>query len=83
MRQRGNQNFTRPEAIEPPSVTASSFEQVVKALNILPEEYESSPELKEWVRQNKDRKYAPPRLLEASGSFRIPAMASCWFFLRG
>ena len=45
----------------------SSFEQIVKALNISPEEYESSPELKEWVRRNKDHKYVPTGLLEAFG----------------
>ena len=67
MRRRGNENFTRPEAIGPPVVTATSFEQIVEGLKISPEEYESSVELREWVRQNKDRKYVPTNLLETFG----------------
>ena len=52
-RRRINRDFTKPEAIQPLIFFPSSFEQVVKALNISPEEYESSLELKEWVRRNK------------------------------
>ena len=66
-RHRINRNFTKPEAIGPIIFSLSSFEQVVKALNISPEEYESSLELKEWVRRNKDHKYVPTGLLEAFG----------------
>src|SRR5436309_7422626 len=51
-RRRINRDFTKPEAIQPLIFFPSSFEQVVKALNISPEEYESSLELKEWVRHN-------------------------------
>jgi hypothetical protein len=65
-----NRNFTKPEAIGPMVFSLSSFEQVVKALHISPEEYENSPELKEWVRRNKEHKYVPPALLEAFG-FRV------------
>src|SRR5439155_5126935 len=52
-----NRNFTKPEAIKPIVFSANSFEQMVKTLNISPEEYQSSSALKEWVRQNKDQKY--------------------------
>ncbi len=69
-RHRVNRNFTKPEAIKPLVFSPSSFERVVKALNILPEEYQSSPELKEWVWRNKDHKYVPTGLLEAFG-FRV------------
>ncbi len=62
-----NRNFTKPEAIRPIVFSASSFEQMVKALNISPEEYRSSPVLKEWVCQNKDQRYVPPELLKAFG----------------
>jgi hypothetical protein len=67
MRRQVNRNFTKPEAIRSIVLSANSFEQVVKTLNISPEEYRSSPELKEWVRQNKDHRYVPPELLEAFG----------------
>jgi hypothetical protein len=66
-RHRGNRNFTQPEAMRPPVFLPCSFEQVVKALNISPQEYEVSPELREWVRHNKDHKYVPTGLLEAFG----------------
>ena len=66
-RHRINRNFTKPEALQAFIFFPSSFEQVVKALNISPEEYESSLELKEWVRHNKDHKYVPTGLLEAFG----------------
>jgi hypothetical protein len=65
-----NRNFTKPEAIGPMVFSLSSFEQVVKALNIAPEEYQHSSELKEWVRRNKDHRFVPTSLLEAFG-FRV------------
>ena len=65
-----SRNFTKPEAIKPLAFSPSSFERLVKALNISPEEYQSSSELKEWVRRNKDDKYVPTGLLEAFG-FRV------------
>ena len=68
-RHRINRNFTKPEAIQPLIFFPSSFEQVVKSLNISPEEYERSLELKEWVRRNKDHKYVPTGLLEAFGFY--------------
>ena len=64
-----DRNFTKPEAIQPLIFFPSSFEQLVNALNISPENYESPLELKEWVRGNKDHKYVPTRLLEAFGFY--------------
>lgn len=46
---------------------ATSFEKVVKALQLSPHEYEQSSLLREWVRQNKDEKYVPSELLKAWG----------------
>jgi hypothetical protein len=67
MRQRQvNRNFTKPGSSQI-VFSANSFEQMVKTLNISPEEYRSSTALKEWVRQNKDQRYVPPELLEAFG----------------
>jgi hypothetical protein len=45
----------------------STFEQLAKSLGLSPDRYETSAELKEWVRRNKDQKYVPPLLLEAWG----------------
>jgi hypothetical protein len=70
MRRRSvNRNFTKPGTTR--LITfPSSFEQVVRALKISPEEYGSSPELKEWVRRNKDDKYVPTEVLKVFG-FRV------------
>jgi hypothetical protein len=70
-RRQVNRNFTKPGS-RPIVFSANSFEQMIKTLNISPDEYRSSPELKEWVRQNKDHRYVPPELLEAFG-FQVDA----------
>lgn len=44
---------------------ATSFDKVVAALGLTPEQYEHSSELKRWVLQNKDEKYVPLSLLKA------------------
>ena len=67
MRRPVNRNFTKPGAIGPPVSSPSSFEQIVRALNISPGEYRSSPELKEWVRRNKDDRYVPTEVLKVFG----------------
>jgi hypothetical protein len=53
--------------MELPPVAASSFEELVKALGLSPEQYASSAELKAWVMDNKDEKYVPPELLRLFG----------------
>jgi hypothetical protein len=64
-----NRHFTKPGAMR--RITSpSSFEQIVKELNISPGEYRSSFELKEWVRRNKDDRYVPTEVLKVFG-FRV------------
>ena len=46
---------------------SSSFEHVARRLGLLPSQYATSAELKEWVRKNKDQKYVPPYLLDLWG----------------
>jgi hypothetical protein len=50
-----------------PTATESSFEEVVKALRLSPDQYAYSVELRAWVQRNKDLKYVPPELLAALG----------------
>jgi hypothetical protein len=69
MRRSVNRNFTKPGSIRPVSFP-NSFEQIVKELKISPGEYRKSPELKEWVRRNKDDRYVPTEVLKAFG-FRV------------
>jgi hypothetical protein len=66
-RRDGNPNFTKPEAIKLPVFSVSSFERAVALLELSPEQYARSPELRAWVLQNKDQKYVPPELLTAFG----------------
>jgi hypothetical protein len=63
--QRGTPNSARSAA--PIPFSESSFERVVDSLKLLPEQYQSSTELREWVLRNKDHKYVPPELLKAFG----------------
>lgn len=65
-KRRGNPNWGKPEPFMLPG-SISSFETVVKTLGLKPEQYEHSPELKDWVRKNKDQKYVPQDLLQVWG----------------
>lgn len=56
-----------PRSPSPLGGNATSFESVVQALGLAPEDFLDSVRLKEWVRQNKDHKYVPPDLLKAWG----------------
>jgi hypothetical protein len=62
-----NEYFTHPDRIRPQAPLASSFEQVVKALRLSPEQYTASNELRAWVKRNKNLRYVPPELLAAFG----------------
>jgi hypothetical protein len=65
--QRESSNSARPAARNAHPFSGSSFERVVDSLKLSPEQYQSSPELREWVLRNKDDKYVPPELLKAFG----------------
>jgi len=64
-RRRGNPLWGKPDIVV--ASGPSSFEQTVKALKLRPEDFVSSPLLKEWARLNKDHKYVPSDLLAAWG----------------
>lgn len=66
-RQGGNVNSPKPGGTDAAPFLESSFERVVISLKLSPEQYVGSPELREWVLQNKDHKYVPPELLKAFG----------------
>jgi hypothetical protein len=61
-----NRRFTNPAATAPPRV-ANSFDEIVRELQLLPEEYKSSATLREWIIRNKDQKYVPSELLKHYG----------------
>ena len=59
---RGNPNWGRP--IPPTPALATEFELRVRHLQLTPEMYTSSRELRTWCKQNKNRIYIPEWLLE-------------------
>jgi hypothetical protein len=61
-----NRRFTNPAATPARSVP-NSFDEIVRELQLSPEEYTSSPRLRDWVLRNKDQKYVPSELLKAYG----------------
>ena len=64
-RKRGNPNWGRP--IPPAPVFATEFELRVRQLHLTPEMYVSSPELRAWCWQNRNRVYVPEWLLKSWG----------------
>jgi len=62
-----NTYFTNPYRLGRQPATESSFEQVVQALCLTPDQYAASPELKTWVSRNKSYKYVPPDVLAIFG----------------
>ncbi len=66
-RKRGNPNWCRPAQVGKLVVSPPTFESVAQALGLVPEEFEGSIALREWVNRNKDHKYVPLDLLEAWG----------------
>jgi hypothetical protein len=65
-RKRGNPSWGRlgPAQVAG-QVLPNSFEQVVRRLQLMPEQYVHSIALKDWVWRNKDQKYVPANLLKA------------------
>jgi len=60
-------DFTNPGAHKQVIPSASSFDQVVETLNLSPQQYQGSPELKEWVRRNRNQRYVPTEVLSVFG----------------
>jgi hypothetical protein len=65
--QRANSSFSNPTSAGGAAFSGSSFERVVASLQLSPEQYQDSAELRDWVLRNKDEKYVPPDLLKAFG----------------
>jgi hypothetical protein len=65
-KRRGNSPLGKAAPLATPS-SLSTFEHVVKALRLSPDQYKNSVKLKEWVRRNRNDKYVPSELLHAWG----------------
>src|SRR5439155_13067909 len=64
-KKRGNPNWGKPDLHSTARIQANSFEEIVRKLRLLPEQYVNSVQLKDWVRKNMDQKYVPSDLLKA------------------
>ena len=65
MRRHPNQTtWNRPYLCDISVAQPTSFELLVRELKLRPDDYESSAELKQWVRQNKDQKFVPLDVLK-------------------
>jgi len=64
-RRRGNPNWGRP--IPPTLAVATQFELRVRKLQLTPETYTASAQLRIWCEQNRNRVYVPEWLLEEWG----------------
>ena len=64
-KKRGNPSWGKPDFHSTARIQANSFEEIVRKLRLLPEQYVNSVQLKDWVRKNKDQKYVPSDLLKA------------------
>ena len=64
---RGNPDWCKPVPFSALVASPSSFESLTQALRLAPEDFQASALLKEWVSRNKNYKYVPLDLLEASG----------------
>jgi hypothetical protein len=64
---RGNPNWGKPELLSMATPTLTEFEQTVLKLNLKPDQYVTSVQLREWAEQNGHSKYVPESLLRAWG----------------
>jgi hypothetical protein len=64
-RKRGNPNWGRP--MRHPPILATEFEKQVRQLQLTPEMYPFSQELKRWCEHNRNRIYIPEWLLDEWG----------------
>jgi hypothetical protein len=65
VKRRGNPNWGKYSPFVPGGL--STFDSLVKALKLSPEQLEDSPALKDWARRNMNQKYVPAELLQAWG----------------
>ena len=65
MSRQGNPNWGKPTVLAPPQPTG--FEQQVEQLGLRPEEYQGSPQLRNWCLRNANTHYVPEYLLKVWG----------------
>jgi hypothetical protein len=71
-KRRGNPNWGKAEVMGPVIPTTTEFDRVTRELNLQPDQYILSTQLREWARLNKNSTFIPERLLKAWG-FEVDA----------
>jgi hypothetical protein len=66
-KRRGNPNWGKSEPMGPVIPTITEFERVARELNLQPNQYIHSTQLREWASRNKNSTFIPERLLKAWG----------------
>lgn len=66
-RKRGNPNWASGLSLVPPATGPTEFEMQIKKLELTPEMYAGSVELKHWCARNRNRVYIPEWLLRRWG----------------
>lgn len=64
MPKRGNPLWSQGLGAAPVPPIPSDFERVAARLKLSPEQYTSSPQLREWVEKNWRQKFVPEKLLK-------------------
>jgi len=64
MARAGNPNWSKEQPVVP---TVTAFEMKVKELNLTPDQYVISEELRVWAAVHKNTRYVPEVLLKAWG----------------
>ena len=62
MSRRGNPNWGKPDF--PVPVLPTAFEKQVEKLGLRPDEYQDSPQLRNWCLRNANEHYVPEYLLK-------------------
>jgi hypothetical protein len=65
MKSRGNPNWGKPDVSVP--VLPTAFEKQVEKLGLSPDEYQDSPQLRNWCLRNASSHYVPESLLKGWG----------------
>lgn len=67
MKQLGNPNWGKPELLGTAAPTITEFEKQAHQLNLQPDQYVESQELRDWAYHNSHSKYVPESLLRVWG----------------
>jgi len=64
---KGNPKWGKPEMLTMATPALTEFERTIRRLNLKPDQYISSEELRDWAVRNSHSRYVPESLLRAWG----------------